>query len=113
MGFKVAWWRCACAGTCVWEARGTCGEKRGLCLDHALERLERCVANLQSERSPLQGFAGMIPVGLPDGERTQLGVARLPEGDGPHPMVVFASGAPVYGVSARRPVAPQVREDAG
>ncbi len=75
-----------------------------------LERLERCVANLQSERPPLQGLLGMIPVGLPDGERTQLGVARMPEGDGPHPMVVFASGAPVYGVSARRPVAPQVRE---
>ena len=75
-----------------------------------LLRLERCVQNLEAERAPLDGMAGVIPTGLPDGAQMLPCLLRAAASDQPRPTVVFATGSPSYGVAARRPASPPARE---
>ncbi|MCK5942254.1 MAG: hypothetical protein KAI24_09825, partial [Planctomycetes bacterium] len=75
-----------------------------------LLRLERCLQNLAAGRGVLHGMSGVVATAMPHGDIMQPCLLRLPADDAPRPMVVFATGAPAYGVGARRPAAPQTRE---
>lgn len=75
-----------------------------------LQRLERCVDNLIASRAPLLGIHGAVPTALPGGDAALPCVLRPNAARKLRPTVVFATGAPSYGVGARRPAAPTVRD---
>lgn len=74
-----------------------------------LVRLERCLQNLAEERPALAGLGGVVPTGLPFGESFLPCLLRRHPDGGARPTVVFATGAPAYGVGARRPASPLSR----
>lgn len=75
-----------------------------------LELLEAAMANLAAKRSLLAGMTGDVATGLPAGDILQPCMLRMAKGDAPHPMVIFATGAPSYDTGSRRPTAPVMRE---
>ncbi|MFK7742502.1 MAG: hypothetical protein AB8H80_19470, partial [Planctomycetota bacterium] len=76
-----------------------------------LERFEACLDNLSQERPVLAGMTGDIALALPvDDAVVQPCIVRRAAGEGPHPAVVFAAGAPCYDFGSRRPTSPQTRE---
>lgn|GEM_PF-6262561 len=77
-----------------------------------LLRLERCVQNLAAGRAPLLGITGVVSTALPYKDSAQPCVLRANDLRKHRPTVVFASGAPTYGVSSRRPSAPVTRDAA-
>ena len=77
-----------------------------------LLRLERCLQNLAEDRPPLSGLRGVVPTGLPFGDSFQPCLLRAHPDGGPRPTVVFAPGAPAYGIGARRPASPPFRSGA-
>lgn len=74
-----------------------------------LQRLERCLDNLQEQRPPLAGIDGAIPAAMPAGDIVQPCLLQPAAGTGDHALVVFATGAPAYGIDAVRPEQPQTR----
>lgn len=98
-----------------------------LVLERALQGLDRSADREGSEHEDsvvvaklLQKLSGQVTAALP--VETELGgrpddqsalqpcVLRMPVDDKPHPLVVFATGAPSYDTGARRPTAPILRE---
>lgn len=75
-----------------------------------LELLETCLDNLANKRAPLAGLKGRIPTAMPAGDIAQPCMFRSPVDAKPHPMVVFATGAPAYDTGSRRPTSPGMRE---
>ena len=91
-----------------------------------LERLEVALKNLAELRPPLAGMRGKVTTAVPAGEVPATGTAaqhgdanqqivqpcvlRMPVDEQPHPMVVFATGAPAFDLGSRRPIAPAMRE---
>ena len=75
-----------------------------------LLRLERCLENLAAERAPADGMEGVLPTALPGAAGPLpclLRDAGVREGC---PTVIFAAGAPIFGIGARRPSSPLVRD---
>lgn len=78
-----------------------------------LGRLERVLQNLAVGKPVLDGIDGEVALGLPSGAAAPLAaVLRPARGDGPRPVVVFASGTPCYDLSPRRPSSPATRDPA-
>lgn len=77
-----------------------------------LARLELCLQNLAGERAALDGMTGVVPTGLPFQEDFLPCLLRAHPDGGARPTVVFASGAPAYGIGARRPASPLRRSGA-
>ncbi len=80
-----------------------------------LELLEACLDNLANKRAPLAGLKGLIPTAMPAGDTAAGSIVqpcmfRAPTDAKPHPMVVFATGAPAYDMGSRRPMSPGMRE---
>lgn len=78
-----------------------------------LIRLERALQNLAGNEPVLAGIDGEVALGLPAGSAAPLAaVLRPARGDGPRPVVIFASGTPCYDLSPRRPSSPATRDPA-
>lgn len=81
-----------------------------------LLRLERALQNLAGGEPVLAGIDGEVALGLPSGaagaSAPLAAVLRPARGDGPRPLVVFASGTPCYDLSPRRPSSPATRDPA-
>ena len=75
-----------------------------------LRRLEQCLDNLAAERDPLDAIFGDVPTALPGDGGAQPCLLRVNTARKHRPTVCFASGAPSYGVGARRPASPVVRD---
>lgn len=75
-----------------------------------LLRLERCLQNLAAERAPADGMPGVLPTALPGAAEAQPCLLRACGTREGRPTVVFATGAPSFGIGARRPSSPLVRD---
>jgi len=75
-----------------------------------LQRLELAVRNLAEHKPVLAGMSGEVLTALPSLGKDPLPcVLRLPAGEEPRPLVVFAAGSPAYDLTAYRPTAPATR----